>query len=150
MGYGIPSAIGAKLARPDRPVVCVVGDGGFLMTGSELETAVREQIPIAVIVLDNEQYGTIRMHQEKDHPGRPIGTRLGAVDFAGLARALGARGATVTDNAEVGDAIDDAVASDLPTVVHLRLDPAQLFVGDDEAPAHTPVGAPARPASRGA
>jgi acetolactate synthase-1/2/3 large subunit len=150
MGYGIPSAIGAKLARPDRPVVCVVGDGGFMMTGTELETAVRENIPVAVVVLDNEQYGTIRMHQEKDHPGRPIGTRLGPIDFAALARALGARGVTVTDNAEVGDAIDDAVASDQPTVVHLRLDPDQLFVGDDEAATDTSAGALAQPASRGA
>ncbi len=150
MGYGIPSAIGAKLARPDRPVVCVVGDGGFLMTGSELETAVRESIPVAVLVLDNEQYGTIRMHQEKDHPGRPIGTQLGSVDFAGFARSLGARGMTVTDNAEVGGAIDDAAASDRPTVVHLRLDPEQLFVGDDDPLADTLVGAPARPVGQGA
>ena len=103
-----------------------------------------------MIVLDNEQYGTIRMHQEKDHPGRPIGTRLGPVDFAGLARSLGARGVTVTDNADVGEAIDDAAASDQPTVVHLRLDPDQLFVGDDEAPADAPVGTPAQTASRGA
>jgi acetolactate synthase-1/2/3 large subunit len=137
MGYGIPSAIGAKLARPDRPVVCVVGDGGFLMTGTEIETAVREDIPVAIVVLDNEQYGTIRMHQEKEHPGRPIGTRLGAVDAAAFAESLGARGLTVTDNAEVGDAIDDATRSDRPTVVHVRVDPDQLFVGDDEPAAAT-------------
>ena len=140
MGYGIPSAIGAKLARPDRPVVCIVGDGGFLMTGTELETAVREDVPFALLVADNEQYGTIRMHQEKDHPGRPIGTRLGKVDFAGFATSLGARGRTVTDNAEVADAVADAAASDRPTVVHFRVDPDQLFVGDDE-PAEAPVGA---------
>ncbi len=150
MGYGIPSAIGAKLARPDRPVVCVVGDGGFLMTGTEIETAVRESIPVAVIVLDNEQYGTIRMHQEKDHPGRPIGTRLGAVDFAALAESLGARGVALTDNAEVADAIDDAASSDRPTVVHVRVDPDQLFVGDDDPPTDTRIGAAAGTAAGGA
>jgi len=139
MGYGIPSAIGAKLARPDRPVVCIVGDGGFLMTGTELETAVRENVPFALLVADNQQYGTIRMHQEKDHPGRPIGTRLGAVDFAAFAESLGARGVTVTDNAAVADAVADAASSDRPTVVHFRVDPDQLFVGDDE-PATALVG----------
>ncbi len=150
MGYGIPSAIGARLARPDRPVVCVVGDGGFLMTGSELETAVRESIPVAIIVLDNEQYGTIRMHQEKEHPGRPIGTRLGSVDFAAMARALGADGVTVTDNADVASAVAAAADSDRPTVVHMRLDPDQLFVGDDDPPTDTLAGASPQPASRGA
>jgi acetolactate synthase-1/2/3 large subunit len=149
MGYGIPSAIGAKLARPDRPVVCIAGDGGFLMTGMELETAVRENVPFALVVIDNEQYGTIRMHQEKDHPGRPIGTRLGPVDFAALAESLGARGMTITDNADVGEAIDDAARSDRPTVVHMRVDPDQLFVGDDAAPAGAMAAAGATAAGRG-
>jgi acetolactate synthase-1/2/3 large subunit len=79
------------------------------------------------------------MHQEKDHPGRPIGTRLGAVDFAAFAESLGARGVTVTDNAAVADAVADAASADRPTVVHFRVDPDQLFVGDDE-PAAALVG----------
>ena len=131
MGYGIPSAIGAKFASPDRPVVCVVGDGGFMMTGSELETAVRERAPIVVLVFDNQQYGTIRMHQQGDHPGRQLGTALGPIDFAKYGEALGARGVRVTANDDVQAAITEALAADLPTVIHLRVDPEQLFVGDD-------------------
>jgi acetolactate synthase-1/2/3 large subunit len=131
MGYGVPSAIGAKLARPDRTVICVAGDGGFMMTGSELETAVREQAPIVVLVYDNQQYGTIRMQQEGDHPGRPIGTRLGPIDFAAYGRALGGHGIQVTGNDQVEAALAEAAAADRPTVVHLRIDPDQLFVGDD-------------------
>jgi acetolactate synthase-1/2/3 large subunit len=134
MGYGIPSAIGAKLARPDLPVICVTGDGGFLMTGSELETAVREGAPIVVLAYDNQQFGTIRMHQERDHPGRPLGIRLGPVDFAAYGRALGARGVTVTHNDDLLDVLEAAIRAPLPTVIHLRVDPEQLFVGDD-APA---------------
>jgi acetolactate synthase-1/2/3 large subunit len=139
MGYGIPSAIGAKIARPDRPVICVAGDGGFMMTGSELETAVREHAPIVVLVFDNQQYGTIRMHQQRDHPGRQIGTALGPIDFAKYGEALGARGVRVTSNDDVRDAIDEAVSADRPTVIHLRVDPEQLFVGDD-APAVVAAG----------
>jgi acetolactate synthase-1/2/3 large subunit len=134
MGYGIPSAIGAKLARPDRAVVCAVGDGGFMMTGSELETAVREHVPIVVLVYDNQQYGTIRMQQEGDHPGRPLGTRLGPIDFAALAEALGGRGIRVTADDQVEAALGEALAAGRPAVVHLRIDPDQLFVGDDAPP----------------
>jgi acetolactate synthase-1/2/3 large subunit len=134
MGYGIPSAIGAKLARPDRAVVCAVGDGGFMMTGSELDTAVREHVPIVVLVYDNQQYGTIRMQQEGDHPGRPLGTRLGPIDFAALAEALGGRGIRVTADDQVEAALGEALAAGRPAVVHLRIDPDQLFVGDDAPP----------------
>jgi acetolactate synthase-1/2/3 large subunit len=122
-------------------VVCVAGDGGFIMTGSELETAVREHAPIVVLAFDNQQFGTIRMHQQGDHPGRPIGTKLGPVDFAAYGRALGARGVTVTSNDQVAAALEAAVAADLPTVIHLRIDPEQLFVGDD-----APAGSASAPA----
>ena len=69
MGYGLPAAVAAKLRHPDRPVVCFAGDGCFLMTGQELATAVQYELPIIVVVVDNGMYGTIRMHQERDHPG---------------------------------------------------------------------------------
>jgi acetolactate synthase-1/2/3 large subunit len=104
------------------------------MTGSELETAVREGAPIVVLAYDNQQFGTIRMHQERDHPGRPLGIRLGPVDFAAYGRALGARGVTVTHNDDLLDVLEAAIRAPLPTVIHLRVDPEQLFVGDD-APA---------------
>lgn len=131
MGYGVPAAIGAKLARPDAHVVVFSGDGGFLMTGVEFETAVRERLPIVSLVYDNSQYGTIRMHQEHEHPGRRLGTDLGAVDFAALARSLGARGYTVSDDRQFPDAFRDALAAEEPAVIHLLVDPEQLFVGDD-------------------
>jgi len=131
MGYGLPGALGAKLARPSSPVIAFIGDGGFLMTGMELETAVREDIPIVALVYDNGQYGTIRMHQRHDYPGTPVGTTLGPVDVAAFARALGADGTTVRDDAEFPAAFAEALASGRPSVLHLRVDPEQLYVGDE-------------------
>lgn len=131
MGYGVPAAIAAKLARPNQPVVGFIGDGGFLMTGTEIETAVRERAPFVALVYDNAQYGTIRMHQERWHPGRPIATALGPVDFAAFSRSLGGGGITVRDDAEFPAAFAEAMASNLPTVLHIRVDPEQIHVGSD-------------------
>ncbi len=133
MGYSVPAAIAARLARPERPVVSLVGDGGFLMTGTEVETAVREHVPIVVLVYDNAQFGTIRMHQEREHPGRQIATALGPVDFAGMARALGAEGVAVRDEQEFGALLTDALRADMTTVFHLRVDPEQISVAGDVA-----------------
>ncbi len=131
MGYGIPAAIAAKLARPDRLVVATAGDGGFLMTGTELETAVRERTPFVALVYDNSLYGTIRMVQEREHPGRPVATALGSVDVAAFARSLGAVGIAVRDAGEFPAAFDEARRSGLPAVLHLRTDPQQLSVNAD-------------------
>ena len=133
MGYSVPAAIAARLARPERPVVSLVGDGGFLMTGTEVETAVREGVSIVVLVYDNAQYGTIRMHQELEHPGRQIATALGPVDFAAMARALGADGVTVRDEHEFSPLLQDALCSQKPTVFHLHVDPEQISVASDVA-----------------
>ena len=96
MGYGLPAAIAASLVHSDRPVVAVCGDGGFAMTMAELETSVREGARPVVIVLDNQGYGTIRMHQ--DRAGRPrVATDLGPIDFAAVAVACGALGYRVTE-----------------------------------------------------
>ncbi|MFW6639812.1 thiamine pyrophosphate-dependent enzyme [Nocardiopsis algeriensis] len=123
MGYAVPAAVGAKLARPDRTVVAVAGDGGALMTGQELETAVREGAPVTVVVFQNGLYGTIAMHQAREL-GRLAGTRIsGPLDLAGYARSLGARGATVHTREELADALAQAVAADLPTLVDVRTDP---------------------------
>jgi acetolactate synthase-1/2/3 large subunit len=131
MGYGLPAAMGAKLARPRSPVVAFIGDGGFLMTGTELETAVREDIPVVAIVYDNGQYGTIKMHQLHDYPETTVGTNLGRVDFAMFARSLGAEGITVRDDSEFPTAFREALAAERPAVLHLHVDPEQLYVGDD-------------------
>jgi acetolactate synthase I/II/III large subunit len=128
MGYGVPAAIAARLARPAQATLALVGDGGFLMTGNELETAVREHAPCVTLVYDNSQYGTIRMHQQREHPGRQIATALGAVDFAGLARSLGAQGVTIRDEKEFGPALSDALRADRPSLLHLPVDPEQISV----------------------
>jgi len=131
MGYGIPAAIAAKLASPDRLVVAYVGDGGMLMTGTELETAVRERTPFVAIVCDNSLYGTIRQVQEREHPGRQVATALGPVDFAAFARSLGAFGLSVRDADEFPAAFEEAWRANVPAVLHLRTDPQQLSVGAD-------------------
>ncbi|MDP8977630.1 MAG: thiamine pyrophosphate-binding protein [Actinomycetota bacterium] len=123
MGYGVPAAVGAKLARPDRMVVAVVGDGGLLMTGQELETAVRCDAPITVVVFQNGLYGTIAMHQARS-VGRTAGVRIGGpLDLAAYARGLGAAGVTVDGAEELPDALADAVGADRATLVDVRTDP---------------------------
>src|SRR3989442_9079754 len=87
MGYGVPAAVAAKVVHPERIVVCVAGDGDFLMSGHELAAAVQERAPIVVLLVNNGMYGTIRMHQERQFPGRVIGTDLVNPDFPALARA---------------------------------------------------------------
>lgn len=132
MGYAVPGAMGAKLARPDRTVVGIAGDGGFLMTANELATAVAQDLDVTIIVLDNQEYGTIRMHQEREYPGRPIATALQGVDCAALAVAMGARGFTVTASGDFEPALRAALAHEGPAVVHVRTDPTQRAVGQDD------------------
>lgn len=128
MGYGLPSAIGAKIARPDLPVVSLSGDGGFMMTVAEIETAVRYNANVVAVVLDNERQGTIRMHQEARYPGRIIGTDLGATDLSLVARGLGAIGYLVTDDNDFGPALSAALESSSVSVIHVRMDREQLSV----------------------
>ena len=132
MGYGLPAAIAAALVHRDRPVVAQTGDGGLAMTMAELETAVREKLRIVVLVFDNERFGTIRMHQER-RGGETVGTDLGAIDFAAVARACGARGVRVDDDEAFEPALRQALAGDRPTVIQLRLDRAWVSV--DQSPA---------------
>ena len=131
MGYGVPAAIAAKLAFPERLVVATIGDGGMLMSGTELETAVRERTPFVALVFDNSLYGTIRLVQEREHPGRQIATALGDVDFVGFARSLGAMGVAVRDAGEFPAAFEEASRANVPAVLHLRTDPQQLSVNAD-------------------
>jgi len=121
MGYAVPAAVGARLAAPDRPVVALVGDGGFLMTGQELETAVRAGAPVLVVVFQNGLYGTIAMHQAREN-GRPAAVDIGDVDVAGYARALGADAIEVTEPGELDAAFAAAAAFDRPRVVVVRTD----------------------------
>lgn len=123
MGYGLPAAVAAKLARPGQTVVCFTGDGDFLMTGQELATAVQERLAIVILLVNNGMYGTIRMHQERAYPGRPYGTDLVNPDFVAYARAFGAHGELVERTAEFPEAFERAAASGLPALLELRVDP---------------------------
>ena len=123
MGYGVPAAVAASLLQPRRTVVNLAGDGDFLMTGQELATAVAHGAQRLVsIVVDNGCYGTIRMHQEREFPGRVIGSALANPDFVALARAYGWRAARIERTAEFEPAFADALASGRPTLLHLVLD----------------------------
>ncbi|WP_433869794.1 thiamine pyrophosphate-dependent enzyme [Saccharopolyspora sp. CA-218241] len=125
MGYAVPAAVAAKLAAPERTALAMVGDGGALMTGQEVETAVRLGAPIVVVVFQNGLYGTIAMHQAK--AGFPLSAvDIGGVDFAGWARSLGAAGYTVASRAELEPSIRAALAADRPAVLDVRTDPDVL------------------------
>ena len=128
MGYGLPAAIGAGLAEPGRSVVALAGDGGFLMTAVELETAVRHGVPVLCVVFVNRSYATIAMHQARRF-ARTAGTDIGAVDIAGLARALGADGLDVTAADQLDDALAVAARFDRPRVIAVHTDPDVLVPG---------------------
>ncbi len=126
MGYGLPAALAAQLVHRERIVVCVAGDGDFLMSAQELATAAKYELPVVVLVVDNGMYGTIRMHQERLFPGRVSGTELVNPDFAAFARSFGAHGATVTRTDEFADAFEAALAARRPAVIALRVDPEAI------------------------
>jgi acetolactate synthase-1/2/3 large subunit len=123
MGYGVPAAVAASLLYPGRTVVNVAGDGDFLMTGQELATATGYGAKRLIsIVVDNGTYGTIRMHQEREYPGRVSGSDLFNPDFVALARAYGWDAAKVQRTAEFEPAFAAAIGSQRPTLLHLKLD----------------------------
>jgi acetolactate synthase-1/2/3 large subunit len=129
MGYGVPAAVAMKHLYKDRPVVCVAGDGDFLMTGQEFATAVQYNLPIIVVVSDNGIYGTIVMHQEREYPGRIIGTEIRNPDFAAYATAFGGYGAYVDKTADFPAAFAGALQSGKPSIIHLKVDPNAISTG---------------------
>ena len=126
MGYGPPASIMAKRIFPDRTVVCFAGDGDFLMNGQEFATAVQYGIGVVVVVLDNGMYGTIRMHQQRDYPGRVFATGLRNPDFAAYARAFGGHGERVERTEEFADAFERALSSGRPAILHCLVDPEAI------------------------
>jgi acetolactate synthase I/II/III large subunit len=126
MGYGIPAALAAKVVFPERTVVCVSGDGDFLMSGHEFAAAVQEKLPIVVLVVNNGIYGTIRMHQERLFPGRVVGTELVNPDFVAWARAFGAYGELVVRSKDFPDALERALGEDRPALLELKVDPEAI------------------------
>jgi acetolactate synthase-1/2/3 large subunit len=127
MGYGVPAAIAAKISAPERVVVAFTGDGDFLMTGQELATAVQYGAGVLIIVFNNKMYGTIRMHQEREFPGREHGTALANPDFAKLAQAYGAYGETAATTDQFAIALSQALSfireKRLPALIELAMDP---------------------------
>ena len=123
MGYGYPAAVAAKLAAPERNVLAVCGDGDFLMNGQEIATAAQYGAKFVALVVNNGLYGTIRMHQEREYPGRVYGTGLQNPDFAAYARAFGGHGETVEKTEDFAPAFERASRSGKPAIVELRIDP---------------------------
>jgi acetolactate synthase I/II/III large subunit len=123
MGYGYPAAVAAKLAEPKRTVLAICGDGDYLMTGQEIATAAQYGAGFVALVVNNGLYGTIRMHQEREYPGRVYGTELKNPDFAAYARAFGGHGETVERTADFAPAFERAVASGKPALIEVKIDP---------------------------
>jgi acetolactate synthase I/II/III large subunit len=129
MGYGLPAALAMQTLYPERTVVCIAGDGDFLMTGQDFATAVQYELPVIVVISDNGLLGTIRMHQERDYPGRVIATQLRNPDFVAYAQAFGGFGVKVDKTADFPAAFAAARKSGKPAIIHLKVDPEALTPG---------------------
>ena len=122
MGCGLPLAIGAKLARPDKQVVCVTGDGGFLMNNQELATAVENNLALPIVIMNDSGYGAIRHIQDHAYQGRHIASNWVSPDFVQIANGFGAEGILITKPEDIEPSLRDALNSDKPTVLDVRVD----------------------------
>jgi acetolactate synthase I/II/III large subunit len=129
MGFGFPAGIAAKLLHPDRDVIALAGDGCFLMSAQELATAVQHGVNLITLVIDNGSYGTIRMYQERQYPGRVMATDLRNPDFAAYARAFGAWGAAVEKTEDFAPTFEQARRCGLPALIHLKTDVEDILPG---------------------
>ena len=133
MGYGVPAAVAAKLLAPERAVVCVSGDGDFMMSSHELATACHNNAPVLFLVFNNRMYGTIRMHQEQQFPGRVTATALTNPDFAQLMAAYGGYGRRVERTGDFAGALEQALeqmrSRRLPALIELACDPEWITPG---------------------
>lgn len=120
MGYGTPAALACALREPERTTICMVGDGGFLMTGNEMILAVERKLPIVFIVSNNNSYGSIRLHQERGYPGRVSGTTLFNPDFCTLATSFGMKAARIQEKSEIQAVISSALASREPLLIEVN------------------------------
>jgi acetolactate synthase-1/2/3 large subunit/sulfoacetaldehyde acetyltransferase len=126
LGFSFPASLGVKFAKPDVPVVCINGDGGFAMNMQELETAMRCRLNPVILVLNNFSWGVEKSYQKDFFQERYVGANIGNPRFDRLAEAFGARGVRVEKADEIGDVVRDALKSDLPTVVDVIVDPAEM------------------------
>ena len=129
MGYGVPASVAAKALEPGREVIAFAGDGCFMMNGQEFATAIQYDLPVIVVVVDNGMYGTIRMHQEREYPGRVSATALRNPDFAALALAYGGHGETVRETKDFAPALARARKAGKPAIIHCLIDPEAITPG---------------------
>ncbi|MDN3988834.1 thiamine pyrophosphate-dependent enzyme [Zwartia vadi] len=120
MGYGTPAALACALRQPERMTICMVGDGGFLMTGNEMILAVDRKLPIVFIVSNNASYGSIRLHQERSYPGRVSGTSLFNPDFCTLATSFGMKAARIQEQAEIDSVLRAAMTERAPILIEVN------------------------------
>lgn len=114
MGYGVPAAVAAQLRHPDRKVICMVGDGGFMMTGNEMILAAKRALPILFLLANNHRYGSIRLHQDAQYPGRHLGTDLYNPDFQHIASGFGLPSKRISSPEQIDAAIQDAMRNQGP------------------------------------
>jgi acetolactate synthase-1/2/3 large subunit len=126
MGYSVPAAVAASLAYPDRVVIGCVGDGGFMMSGQEISTAVQHGGKPIILLFNNNMYGTIRMHQEREHPSRVVGTDLVNPDFVAMAQAMGAHAERVAATEDFAPALERAITAGRAALIELCTDPEQI------------------------
>jgi acetolactate synthase-1/2/3 large subunit len=120
MGYGTPAAVATQLRHPDAKVVCMVGDGGFMMTGNEMIAAVERKLPILFILSNNNCYASIRIHQEINYPGRQVGTTLFNPDFIRIAEGFGMQSEAVMEEGEIDAAIARGLAAKGPYFIEVQ------------------------------
>ena len=120
MGYGVPAALACAMRDPSRKVVCMVGDGGFMMTGNEMILAVKRQLPITFILANNGNYASIRLHQKRTYPGRVSGTSLHNPDFHDLAISFGMKALRITQSADIKGRIAEALSLQEPVLIEVN------------------------------
>lgn len=120
MGFGVPGAVALAMRCPERQIVCIAGDGGFLMTGNELAIAVARKLKLAIFVAHNRSLGSIRANQEREFPHRVVGTDLTTPDFVRFAEAFGCRALLIDDESRIADTVSEALKSDGPVLVEVK------------------------------
>ena len=142
VGFGYAAALGAQAAAPTRPVISIMGDGGFGFTMAELTTAIRHELPVIAIVLDNGAWGAEKAYQQEFFGGRLLGADISSPPYDEFARICGARGYHAERPGELGAALSEALADRVPTIIHVKINPASLSTlrkdlfkpaGDDRA-----------------
>lgn len=120
MGYGTPAAVAVQLRHPDAKVICLVGDGGFMMTGNEMIAAIERKLPILFILSNNNCYASIRIHQEINYPGRHVGTTLFNPDFIRIAEGFGMQSEAVREEKQIDAAIARGLAAEGPYFIEVQ------------------------------